>query len=76
MFEVQLWPDRVDFYLDSTLTLSYPKVNDGADNQFPFFKEWYLIMDMQIGGSWVGPVNPRHLPCEMEVDWVKYQIFK
>ena len=76
VFEVQLWPDRVEFYLDYKRVLSYPKIDNGADNQFPFFKEWYLIMDMQLGGSWVGAVAPSQLPVEMEVDWVKYLEFK
>lgn len=76
VFEVQLWPDRVEYYLDYARIFSYPKVNDGKDNQFPFFKQWHLIMDMQVGGSWVGSVAPSQLPVEMEIDWVKYQEFK
>lgn len=27
---------------------------------------------MQLGGQWVGEVDPADLPVEMEVDWVKY----
>ncbi len=72
IYEVQLWPDRVRFYIDGVESLTYPKVNDGADGQFPFFKEWYLIIDMQLGGSWVGNVDSSQLPVEMEVDWVRY----
>lgn len=72
IFEVQIWDDEVKFYIDNTLTLSYPKVNNGANGQFPFAKEWYLIIDMQLGGSWVGDVDGDELPVEMEVDWVKY----
>lgn len=71
IYEVQLWPERVRFYIDGVESLTYPKVNGGADDQFPYFKEWYLIIDMQLGGSWVGNVDPSQLPVEMEVDWVR-----
>ena len=73
VFEVQLWPDEVKYYLDHQLTYSYKKeANADPETQFPYFKEWYLIIDMQLGGSWVGEVNPEQLPTEMAVDWVRY----
>lgn len=76
VFEVQLWPDEVKYYLDHILTFTYKKEANGGDNQFPYFKEWYLIIDMQLGGSWVGEVDPTQLPVEMEVDWVRYYRYK
>lgn len=72
VFEVQIWENEVIFYVNHNKTFSYPKVNGGADGQFPFYKEWYLIIDMQLGGSWVGSVNLSQLPAVMEIDWVKY----
>lgn len=72
VFEAQVWVDRVDFYIDGKLVLRYPKVNDGARGQFPFYTDWDIRLDMQLGGSWVGNVNSGQLPAEMEVDWVKY----
>lgn len=75
IFEVQIWDDEVRFYIDNVMTMSYPKINNGADGQFPFYKEWYLIIDMQLGGSWVGNVDASQLPVEMEVDWVKYYTY-
>jgi hypothetical protein len=30
------------------------------------------MIDMQLGGSWVGDVDESTLPCKMYVDWVKY----
>ncbi|MCM1292945.1 MAG: glycoside hydrolase family 16 protein [Bacteroides sp.] len=72
IYEVQIWENSVMFYIDHKLTLSYPKINGGADGQFPYYKQWYLIIDMQLGGSWVGAVESDDLPVEMEVDWVRY----
>jgi hypothetical protein len=30
------------------------------------------MIDMQLGGNWVGDVDESTLPCKMYVDWVKY----
>ncbi|MDE7470159.1 MAG: glycoside hydrolase family 16 protein [Paramuribaculum sp.] len=72
IYEAQVWPDRVEYYIDHVKTFTYPIVNDGADLQFPFNQKWHLLIDQQLGGSWVGEVDPAELPTEMEVDWVKY----
>lgn len=71
-FEVRITEDMVVFAIDGLDKLTYPKVNDGANGQFPFYQDWDLRLDMQLGGSWVGRVLPSTLPVEMEVDWVKY----
>lgn len=40
--------------------------------QWPFQNsDWYLIMNISIGGSWAGAVNDAELPINMYVDWVK-----
>ncbi len=61
------------FSVNGTETLTYPRVEkDSLKGQFPFFRDWYLMLDMQLGGSWVGKLDPADLPVEMEIDWVKY----
>jgi beta-glucanase (GH16 family) len=40
--------------------------------QYPFGKPFYLLLDTQIGGSWVGEIDPKDYPVEMEIDWVRY----
>lgn len=42
------------------------------EGQYPFYQPYYLLIDMQLGGSWVGGVDPKDLPVEMLVDWVRY----
>ena len=39
---------------------------------FPILQPFYLLIDMQLGGSWVGAVDPKELPVEMYVDWVRF----
>ena len=52
-------------------TLTYPKVEGVDPSQWPFDQPFYLILSMQLGGSWVGVVDPDELPVQMIIDWVK-----
>lgn len=77
IFRVDILPECIDFYLNGEKTLSYPKVDSLSDKgQYPFYHDWYLMLDMQLGGKWVGPVNSEELPVQMEIDWVKYYRLK
>ena len=31
----------------------------------------YILLDMQLGGKWVGEVDVKDLPVEMAIDWVR-----
>ena len=54
----------------------YPRIETKQEGQFPFNIPQYLLIDMQLGGSWVGTVDPADLPVEMEVDWVRHYQWK
>lgn len=73
IYRVDIFPDKVEFYVNDCKTLSYPKIDTLAnEGQFPFAREWYLMLDMQLGGKWVGPIDPDDIPVQMEIDWIKY----
>lgn len=72
VYGVEIHPDKVSFYINGVNTFNYPRVRGGAEGQFPYYSPMFLIIDMQLGGSWVGEINPADLPVEMEIDWVKY----
>lgn len=73
VYGVEILSDYIRFTVNDKETLYYPKVDSLLNKgEFPFFRDWYLMLDMQIGGSWVGPVDPNDFPVEMEIDWVKY----
>ena len=73
-YGVEIHPDKIVFLINGEEAGVYPKINDGADGQFPFYRPMYLMIDMQLGGKWVGEVDPADLPVEMEVDWVRYYL--
>ena len=60
------------FAVNHRHTYTYPRIDTDKEGQFPFYQPYYLLIDMQLGGSWVGAVDPKELPVEMWVDWVKY----
>lgn len=79
VYGVEILPEKIVFYVNGAETFSYPKVAKfQAEQQYPFGEvPFYLLIDMQIGGSWVGKPNPADNPSWMEIDWVKmYELVK
>lgn len=72
VYAVELYPDSLRFFINDSLTNTYPRIETEIPGQFPYDREWYLLIDMQLGGSWVGAVDPADLPVEMDIDWVKF----
>ena len=64
------------FNINGKRTLNYPRIETDLEGQFPFDRSYYLMLDMQLGGDWVGEVNPADLPVEMYIDWVRFYEWK
>lgn len=76
IYAVEKYNDSLVFYVNDARTFAYPRINTDKPGQFPFADEqYYLLLDMQLGGSWVGEVNTSELPVEMEIDWVRFYTF-
>lgn len=79
VYGVELLPDKIVFYVNDVETFTYPRVEQFLnEGQYPFGDSpFYLLIDMQIGGSWVGQPNPEQYPSSMVIDWVKmYELIK
>ncbi len=77
VYGVDIWPDSLVFHINGVRNFTYPRIPElDSLGQFPFYKPMHLLIDMQLGGSWVGEVDPADLPVEMEVDWVRYYQWK
>lgn len=75
-YAVELYADSLVFFINNKKTFTYPRIETDKPGQFPFNKnKYYLLIDMQLGGSWVGAVKPEELPVEMEIDWVRFYGF-
>lgn len=68
---IWMLPDELIFSINSKKTFSYPRIQTDKEGQYPFGAPFYLLIDMQIEGSWVGKADPSQLPVKMEIDWVK-----
>jgi beta-glucanase (GH16 family) len=76
VYGVDFWPDSSVFHVNGLKTYTYPRIETDKVGQFPFDIAQYLLIDMQLGGTWVGEVDPTGLPVEMSVDWVKHYQWK
>lgn len=72
VYGVEMYPDSVVFFINGVKDFTYPRITTDKEGQFPFDKPYYLLIDMQLGGSWVGKIDPAQVPVEMKVDWVRY----
>ena len=70
-FGLVWYPDSLVFTLNGEKTFAYPRVEDVDKSQWPYDQPFYILIDQQLGGSWVGGVNPEDLPVNMIVDYVK-----
>lgn len=75
-YGVELWADSVVFLVNGRRTFNYPRIETDFGWQFPFDQPYYLLLDMQLGGSWVGEVDLDDLPVEMYIDWVRFYEWK
>jgi len=70
-FGLEWYPDKLVFTLNGKETFVYPKVYGVVPSQWPYDHPFYVLIDQQLGGSWVGKINPEDLPVQMIIDWVK-----
>lgn len=71
-YSVELHKDSLVFAINGNHTFTYPRIETDKEGQFPFDKEFYLMLDMQLEGAWVGKADPNDLPDIMEIDWVRF----
>lgn len=76
VYAVEIWPDSLRFSINDRHNFTYPRIETEHDGQFPFGESFYLLLDMQLGGRWVGSVDPNDLPVEMWIDWVRWYEYK
>ena len=72
VYAVEMYADSLCFFINDQHTFTYPRIETDQKGQFPFHQPFYLLLDMQLGGSWVGAVDPTELPVEMSIDWVRF----
>lgn len=63
-----IWsPKTIRFYLDDVLYFTF----NNSDTTLPFHKNFFMIMNVAMGGSLGGTIDPAFTQSAMEVDYVK-----
>ncbi|NQU51823.1 MAG: glycoside hydrolase family 16 protein [Bacteroidetes bacterium] len=70
-FGLEFHPNKLVFSLNGVNTFTYPKIEGVDASQWPYDQPFYVLIDQQLGGSWVGKINANDLPVNMIIDWVK-----
>lgn len=72
-YAVEISDCAIIFYINNKKQFTYPKMTPTPEGQYPFADHpFYIILSAQLGGEWVGKVNPDDLPVKMEIDYVKF----
>jgi beta-glucanase (GH16 family) len=69
-----LWKEnQLQFYIDSpdNITLTIDRPEDYNNENWPFMKEYYFILNIAVGGNLGGEVDDLIFPATMEVDYVR-----
>lgn len=75
-YSLEWLPDRIRIFIDDKLYFSYKPANmidcPGSE-EWPFDREFHLLINIAIGGSWGGAagVDDSIFPQEMVVDYVR-----
>lgn len=71
VFGLEWYPDKLVFTLNGETTFIYENFTKKNRLQWPFDQPFYLLIDQQLGGTWVGEIDSNDLPVQMIVDYVK-----
>jgi beta-glucanase (GH16 family) len=56
----------IKFYVDDVLYYTFQN-----SDKFPFHKNFYLIVNLAMGGNWGGDVDPNFTSSTLEVDYIR-----
>ncbi len=71
VYGLEWTPESIVWTVNGEETFRHDRGADDDELKFPWTKPFYLMIDMQLGGRWVGGVELSTLPVAMHVDWVK-----
>ena len=72
-YAINWTPDYIEWFFDD---LSYNRINrrdvESAGKPWPFNQEFYLIMNLAIGGRFAGAVDEKLQRAELQINAIKY----
>jgi beta-glucanase (GH16 family) len=71
VYAVEWYPDHLDFFLDEKKYHSVKLDKAGADEENPFHKAHYILINFALGGEWGGAIDDSILPQKYLIDYVR-----
>ena len=71
VFGLEWYPYKLVYTVNGKTSYEYPKLEDADPAQWPFDQPFYVMLDQQLGGGWVGEIDPGDLPARVIIDWVR-----
>jgi beta-glucanase (GH16 family) len=71
LYAVEWAADSIKFYVDNNLYATQTNQNLTAGELWAFDHPFYVIVNLEVGGSWAGPPNASSFPMTMLVDYVR-----
>lgn len=71
IYTVEVLPDAVVYSINGKETFRYPNIRTKETGQYPFGCELYLMLDMQVGATWLPKPDKTTYPAYMDIDWVR-----
>jgi len=66
-YAIDWLPDQITWYLDGVAYHTENKLNDG---DWVFDHEFYIILNLAMGGNFAGALDPTLTNANMSVDWI------
>ena len=84
VYAIEWYPDRIVWTVNGSATFIYSRllerpwkdVTGRIPERWPFDRPFYLMLDMQLGGDWVGEIDAGTLPVRAFVDYVRFYVGK
>jgi len=64
--------NKISWLIDGVEFYQITKAADYANDFYPFNQEFYVIVNMAIGGGFGGYVDPNLNSATMNIDWIRY----
>ena len=73
-YAIEWTEEYIEVFVDKITTVKWYKGENNhitSNEGWPFDKEFYLILNLAIGGNWGGKIDESIFPCSMEVEYVR-----
>jgi beta-glucanase (GH16 family) len=71
IYAIEWYPERIDFFFDKIKYYSFSVNEAGIDEENPFQKPHYLLLNLALGGKWGGKINDSILSQKYIIDYVR-----